>query len=142
MAKKCNICKSKFGLFLWEYTCVKCGKSVCDDCSRLATGFNRVCEKCIKQQKNNNVIVVKSDHIGGHEIISKVGKISSDKYYRDMNMAVKNLKKIAKKNKANAVIKLEFKKKTGAEPSYSGSNNTHYYSLFKANGVAVVVIKK
>ena len=55
--------------------------------------------------KEKKLIVVKSEHIGGHKIVSRLGKVKSKKFYENPQKSIKSMKKKAIELGANGIIK-------------------------------------
>lgn len=141
--ENCDICGKTFGFFRWRHGCSECDQIVCSDCySEPKFLGRRVCDKCYDEitRKNNAIIVVKSNHVGGHNIIREITSISSG-WYRNPEQAIEYLKYLCWQNDGNAILSLRVDKSTSDEPSENGKG-THYFSIFNANGFVSVIEKK
>lgn len=140
----CTICEEKFGIFRWRLECTECGKIVCSGCSEKYNFLDRrICKPCAKIiddgiSKVN--LVVKSDHVGGHNIIKSYETVTGDFWARNPQDTIDNIKYKAHKVNANALVSLKIEKGTGSESG--DGRGTHYYSIFLASARPVKVIKK
>lgn len=138
--EKCTICREIFGFFRLRlrYKCTECGSIICSACSDEHGHYTdeRNCSRCLSRIKEGaeNITVVKSEHVGGHNIV-KTGEMVESKYwFSNPDRAVANLKYQAFKNRMNTILSVKMEKGTGSESSGGKGNGTHYYSVFKASG--------
>lgn len=155
----CEICGEKFNLFRWRNICDYCGKTVCADCCKSVNGLNyRFCKNCREKviQGIDNIIIVKSSHIGSYHIKKKLPKVFSTNSFRDKQDAVNDIRYQAFVLKANAIINLVFRTQRDSEnaPSkidwYTNQSGikpvvrdggTHFFNVFEAEGIPVVIEK-
>lgn len=140
--KSCHLCGRDFGLFRWRHQCSECQATICSSCSP-ANYLNRtVCRECQSTiaASISNVVVVRSGHVGGHVTVREIGPIVTPEWTRVHNEAVERLKHICVQAGGNAIVSLDILKETQSEPG--SGDGTHYYSVFKATGTAVVIKKR
>src|SRR5690554_3455185 len=145
MAKaiKCPFCKKEFGVFRWRYECTECGKTICSGCSEENRFLNRrVCKPCTKEIESgmSPIKVVKSDHVGGHNIKKSYGIVTGQYWERNQQNTVNNIKYQAYKIGANALVSLDICKDTHSE--LGSGKGIHYYSVFRASARPAVVEKR
>ncbi len=143
--KKCPDCYKKFGIFRWRYLCTECKRTICDDCSydKNNNFLNRqICKKCFREilNKIDDIKTVKSDHVGGHNIVKKFNLVEGTHWERNPEESIKQIKYQTYKLGANAIISLKLEKDTGSEAG--GGDGTHYYSIFLATGIPAIIKKK
>lgn len=90
-------------------------------------------------EKAKSVIVVRSSHIGGHEIVKNLGKISTKTEYEDFDTSKFELQYNAYKMGGNGIINYRYIKHKKSETNNSGG--TYYYSVFTSEGEVVLVEK-
>lgn len=141
-SKACSSCGKEFWIFRWERECTECGEKICADCSLINRYLNRrVCNDCSRRLRDaiSSIIVVKSDHVGGHNIKEYFDIVEGESWERDQEDTVDNIRYQAYKLGANALISLHIRKDTGSEPG--SGKGTHYYSIFLASAQPVVISK-
>lgn len=140
--KKCPDCNEKFGVFRWRYACTECRRTICDDCSHDENqSFLKrcICNKCLGniQYEIGKIKVVKSPHIGGHNIVKKFNFTEGTHWLKNPQESVEQLKYEAYKKRANCILSLLINKETESEST--DKNGTYHYSVFNATGVPAIV---
>ena len=142
-AIECPFCKKNFGIFRWRYECTECGKTICADCSEENRFLNRlICNSCTEDIKSgiSRIKVVKSDHVGGHNIKKSYEIVTGQYWERNQQYTVNNIKYQAYKVGANALVSLDISKETDGEPG--SGKGIHYFSVFCASARPVVIEKR
>ena len=140
----CEICKTKFSWNKHKSTCVCCGKTICKECfEKFSEPQNssiifKICNNCwnTETKKIEDVIVVKSPHVGGHNTIKEIDKIESETW-DELTDVETDLKFECYKKGGNTVLNFRYKKIT--KTGLSDRNRTYYYNAFQGFGVAAVV---
>ena len=142
--KKCNNCNGPFWFYTTEYFCEDCNNIVCYDCQSKPRYLykTRICSNCNKLNWHamSKILIVKSQHIGGHKMIKNISNIESSIITSDYNSAIDNLKYLASKLGANGIISFQHHKSSVAQTSENGKG-TYYRSIFSSSGIAVLVEK-
>jgi uncharacterized protein YbjQ (UPF0145 family) len=142
-AIKCHFCKKEFGILRWRNECTECGKTFCSDCSEVNRFLHRrICKPCTKEIEigMSLIKVVKSDHVGGHNIKKSYDVVTGQNWECNQQDTVNNIKYQAYKIGANALVSLDICKDTHSEPG--SGKGTHYYSVFRASARPTVIEKR
>jgi len=129
----CQICGAEFRWY-WrqKYYCDYCGKCVCIDCiSKSYPKSKNVCMQCFDE-----MIVVRSGHVGGHTTIKILGDIETDFEYDDFDDAKSELKCKTLEVGGNAILNCKHHRHKYSQPTNGG---TYYYNKFSATGTAAIV---
>lgn len=140
----CQICNSRFTWTKHKSICACCGKTICRDCfGKFSEPQNssirfKICNNCweTETQKIEEVIIVKSPHVGGHRTIEEINKIESETW-DELTDVETDLKYESYKKGGNAVLNFRYKKIT--KTGLSDRNRTYYYNAFRGYGLAAVV---
>ncbi len=143
-AKRCNNCEYKFFLYNEVLYCDTCSREICQKC-KIEPYYaykKHVCADCHRKNLDNinNFIIVKSEHIGGHNILQTFSEITSDFEARDSEESTDNLKYKATKLGGNGIVSFQSIRNQYAKTT--PNKGTYYFSLFSSKGKPVLVEKK
>lgn len=129
----CQICGAEFKWYWrWRHYCYYCGKCVCIDCmSKSHPKSKNVCKQCFDE-----MIVVRSGHVGGHTTIKILRDIETDFEYDDFDDAKSELMCKTLEAGGNAILNYKYHRHKYSKPTNGG---TYYYSRFSATGTAAIV---
>lgn len=142
--KLCKNCSHKSFLQKERFYCDTCSCQICNKC-KIEPYYlyeKYVCSKCNQQNRKDlkNVVVVKSNHIGGHNIIQEFDMIESDMIHDNYDVPADNLKYKAFMLGANGITSFSRLKETFSEQT-ENKEGVYYYSMFGCKGVPVLIEK-
>lgn len=119
----CDICEKKFRFYFRpKYKCSECGNLVCKSHSRnpLYLHDRCICSNCdsLIRNENDKIIIVKSNHIGQHNITQTLDEITSDFMSKFGEEAIENIKYKAYKAGGNGIINLKPLREVIAKGNY------------------------
>lgn len=137
--KICKNCRDQTLSDKVKYKCHSCRREICDNCKidPLYLAYDYTCRDCDRRNIMDfmKVSVVKSEHIGGHNILEQFKLIKSEFSSKDFDNSTNNLKYLALKIGANGIINFKQEKK-----KYSRGN--YIYSKYSCSGIPVKIEKK
>jgi len=148
---KCKYCdKDSRDWFLFipyaDHHCAKCGQPLCEDHRKHTyqydmenPGYTKpmdLCHECYNERDNKveSVIAVKSNHIGGHNIVDEKGYIETGFEFENYDNAIWDLKFNAQLKGANAITNLK-------TISHQHKDDNYIYKKWTAGGNLVVIEK-